>query len=162
MRISIEGHGARLMAAYLRDLLSANGLPVEPVVDGTVPSHGVALHWRAFRLGEDMRFPIEVDWKESDRPPVARLSDSLEFDAEVSDIYPTIKGTWITAGHVVSLVVDGHDLNGILATHPELCEGDVRACLEWALAHEEIGGFDQEAFFGTGTAAHMQGETLDV
>jgi uncharacterized protein (DUF433 family) len=62
--------------------------------------------------------------------------DRLTFDASVSDTSPVVKGTWVTAGHVVSLIVDGWTWSDILRTHPELTEDDVRACLAYTVAQD--------------------------
>jgi uncharacterized protein (DUF433 family) len=59
--------------------------------------------------------------------------DRLAFDDKVSDASPVVKGTWVTAGHVVSLIVDGWSWSDVLRTHPELNEDDVRACLAYTI-----------------------------
>jgi uncharacterized protein (DUF433 family) len=59
--------------------------------------------------------------------------DRLTFDLNVSKSSPVVKGTWVTAGHVVSLIVDGWSWSDILRTHPELTEDDVRACLAYTV-----------------------------
>ena len=59
--------------------------------------------------------------------------DRLAFDDKVSDASPVVKGTWVTAGHVVSLIVDGWSWSDVLRTHPELNEDDVRACLAYTV-----------------------------
>lgn len=66
-------------------------------------------------------------------PPPSRLV----FDPAVSDASPVVKGTWVTAAQVVSLVVDGWTWADVLAAHPELTEDDVRACLAYAVAEQE-------------------------
>jgi uncharacterized protein (DUF433 family) len=60
----------------------------------------------------------------------------LVFDLDVSDISPVVKGTWITVGHVVSLIVDGWAWSDILRSHPELTEDDIRTCVAYAMAEE--------------------------
>jgi uncharacterized protein (DUF433 family) len=82
----------------------------------------------------------EVD----DLPEVATCSDDevpswqdrLVFDFDVSDVSPVVKGTWITVGQVVSLIVDGWAWSDILRTHPELTEEDIRTCVAYAMAEE--------------------------
>jgi uncharacterized protein (DUF433 family) len=77
--------------------------------------------------------PIE---DESQDDEVPNWRDRLVFDFEVSDISPVVKGTWITVGHVVSLIVDGWTWADILRTHPELTEDDIRTCVNYAMAEE--------------------------
>ncbi|WP_145272789.1 DUF433 domain-containing protein [Tautonia plasticadhaerens] len=55
--------------------------------------------------------------------------DRLVFDEHVSDESPVVRGTWITAGRVVSMVVDGMTWDDILRRYPELTERDIRACV---------------------------------
>jgi uncharacterized protein (DUF433 family) len=62
--------------------------------------------------------------------------DRLVFDFDVSDVSPVVKGTWITVGHVVSLIVDGWTWADILRSHPELTEDDIRTCVAYAMAEE--------------------------
>jgi uncharacterized protein (DUF433 family) len=62
--------------------------------------------------------------------------DRLTFDFEVSDVSPVVKGTWVTVGHVVSLIVDGWTWADILRSHPELTEDDIRACVTYAMDEE--------------------------
>jgi uncharacterized protein (DUF433 family) len=59
--------------------------------------------------------------------------DCLVFDPNVSDVSPVIKGTWVTARHVVSLIVDGWSWDEVLKAHPELTEGHIRACLAYTI-----------------------------
>ena len=66
--------------------------------------------------------------------------DRLAFDFEVSDSSPIIKGTWITVGHVISLIVDGETWADILRSHPELSEDDIRTCLAYTMAEDELAG----------------------
>lgn len=62
--------------------------------------------------------------------------ERLVFDPTVSDSSPVVRGTWITAEHVASLVVEGWTWAEILRIHPELNEDDVRACLAFAVEEE--------------------------
>lgn len=80
-------------------------------------------------------------------PPVApetpddgRWSSRLVFDPQVCEASPVVRGTWVTASHVVSLVVDGWSWADILRAHPELTEDDLRACLAYTVEQQE-GGF---------------------
>lgn len=59
--------------------------------------------------------------------------DRLFFDPTVSESSPCVKGTWVTAAHVVSLVMDGWTWEDILRTHPELSEDDIRECLAYTV-----------------------------
>lgn len=63
----------------------------------------------------------------------------LVLDPDVSDRSPVVKGTWITVGHVVTLVVDGWSWADILRAHPELSEDDIRACLTYSVEEERSG-----------------------
>jgi hypothetical protein len=60
----------------------------------------------------------------------------LIFDFNVSETSPVVKGTWVTVGHVVSLIVDGWTWGDILRTHPELTEEDIRVCLAYTIAQD--------------------------
>jgi uncharacterized protein (DUF433 family) len=71
---------------------------------------------------------------------IAHWRDRLTFDFEVSDISPVVKGTWVTVGHVVSLIVDGWTWADILRSHPELCEDDIRSCVTYAMDEENDPG----------------------
>ena len=50
---------------------------------------------------------------------------------------PLVVGTWISAAHVVSLIVEGWSWSDVLRTHPELDEDDIRACLAFTVEHDE-------------------------
>jgi uncharacterized protein (DUF433 family) len=63
-----------------------------------------------------------------------RWQDRLIFDVNVSEHSPVVKGTWVTVGHVVSLIVDGWTWTDILRTHPELNVDDIRTCLAYTVA----------------------------
>jgi uncharacterized protein (DUF433 family) len=63
-----------------------------------------------------------------------RWHDRLAFDTNVSEHSPVVKGTWVTVGHVVSLIVDGWSWSEILRTHPELNVDDIRTCLSYTVA----------------------------
>jgi uncharacterized protein (DUF433 family) len=67
---------------------------------------------------------------------ISHWRDRLTFDFEVSDVSPVVKGTWVTVGHVVSLIVDGWTWADILRAHPELSEDDIRACVTYAMDEE--------------------------
>ncbi|RUL87183.1 DUF433 domain-containing protein [Tautonia sociabilis] len=57
--------------------------------------------------------------------------DRLAFDDQVSDESPVVRGTWVTAGQIVSLLVDGWSWDDVLRHYPELTERDIRACLAY-------------------------------
>jgi uncharacterized protein (DUF433 family) len=73
---------------------------------------------------------------EADDEPQERWQDRLVFDDNVSASSPVVKGTWVTVGHVVSLIVDGWTWGDILRTHPELTEDDIRICLAYTIAQD--------------------------
>ncbi len=83
-----------------------------------------------------MDFEDDLVADEAQDDEVPNWRDRLIFDFEVSDISPVVKGTWITVGHVVSLIVDGWAWADILRTHPELTEDDIRTCVAYAMAEE--------------------------
>jgi len=64
------------------------------------------------------------------------LTARLIFDPAVSDDSPVIKGTWVTASHVISLLVDGWSWADILRAHPEINEDDIRACTAYTATSE--------------------------
>ena len=83
--------------------------------------------------------PFELE--EADDSTVApRWQDRLVFDFDVSDASPVVKGTWVTVGHVVSLIVDGWSWSDVLRTHPELTEDDVRTCLAYTIDQDNSCG----------------------
>jgi len=55
----------------------------------------------------------------------------LAFEPDISETSPVVCGTWITASHVASLVIDGWTWAELLRSHPELNEEDIRACLAY-------------------------------
>jgi uncharacterized protein (DUF433 family) len=66
-----------------------------------------------------------------------RWRDRLVYDTNVSERYPVVKGTWVSVGHVVGLIVDGWSWSDILRTHPELVEDDIRTCLAYSVAEDD-------------------------
>ena len=63
--------------------------------------------------------PIAED-EADDEPaaPAEHWRTRLAFDPNVSDHSPVVRGTWITAGQVVSLIVDGLSWDDSSATTP--------------------------------------------
>ncbi len=82
---------------------------------------------------DDPDFAPEPD----DDAPHEPWQDRLVFDFNVSETSPVVKGTWVTVGHVVSLIVDGWTWGDILRTHPELTEDDIRICLAYTVAQDD-------------------------
>jgi uncharacterized protein (DUF433 family) len=83
----------------------------------------------------------EVEEEEIDEPEAAAIPDyswtaRLEFDGSAGDGTPFVRGTRISAGQVVSMVVDGRTWSQILDLHPEINEADIRACLDFMLDHD--------------------------
>jgi len=76
---------------------------------------------------------------EADLP--VRWEDRLVFDFNVSETSPVVKGTWVTVGHVVSLIVDGWSWSDVLRAHPELTEDDVRTCLAYTVEQDDQGAY---------------------
>ena len=84
--------------------------------------------------------PRDVADARDDAPGVpVRWQDRLVFDFNVSETSPVVKGTWVTVGHVVSLIVDGWTWPDVLRAHPELTEDDVRTCLAYTVAQDDRG-----------------------
>ena len=69
--------------------------------------------------------------------PEPEPESRLVFDLSVSETSPVVRGTLVTAARVVALVVDGFLWDDILRIHPELTEGDIRACLEYTVEQQE-------------------------
>jgi uncharacterized protein (DUF433 family) len=63
----------------------------------------------------------------------------LTIDPNISETSPVVKGTWVTVGQIISLIVDGQSWADILRTHPELTEDDIRACLFYTMEEEHAG-----------------------
>ncbi len=81
---------------------------------------------------------LDID-EEHDAIP-SRWQERLVFDLNISDTSPVIRGTWVTVGHVVSLIVDGWTWSEVLRTHPELSEDDIRTCLAYTVEQDNSGG----------------------
>ncbi len=84
-------------------------------------------------LDEDADDESEED---IETPAAPRWQDRLVFDFSVSETSPVVKGTWVTVGHVVSLIVDGWIWSDVLRSHPELTEDDIRTCLAYSIEHD--------------------------
>jgi uncharacterized protein (DUF433 family) len=76
-----------------------------------------------------------------DAMSLPRWQERLVFDDNVSATSPVVKGTWVTVGHVVSLIVDGWTWSDILRSHPELTEDDVRTCLAYTAELDDRGEY---------------------
>ena len=75
-----------------------------------------------------------MEARDADRSETtAQWRDRLLFDPWVSEDSPVVRGTWITAAQVVSLIVEGWSWRDVLRAHPELTEDDVRSCLSYAV-----------------------------
>ena len=78
----------------------------------------------------------DEDFEDGDDEAIAAApiwSGRLVFDTKVSDRSPVVRGTWVTAGQVVTFIVDGWTWAEILRAHPELSEDDIRACLAYVI-----------------------------
>jgi uncharacterized protein (DUF433 family) len=67
-----------------------------------------------------------------------RWRDRLTFDVSVSETSPVVKGTQVTAGQIVSMIVDGATWADILRMRPELTEEDIQACLAFTVEQDEL------------------------
>ncbi len=101
------------------------------------PYHVEGHDWSFQDDGEDDLRDAPISFSEESDNGAWR--SRLVFDPQVSEDQPVVKGTWVTTGHVVSLIVDGLTWTEILRTHPELTEEDIRACL--AYTTEQDGEF---------------------
>jgi hypothetical protein len=119
---------------YVRDRRARCGgpAPVESSL-GPIDCDSEPNEWPVLPCDQFDDEPIEEPIADEE-PPIWR--DRLVFDFEISDISPVVKGTWITVGHVVSLIVDGWTWADILRSHPELTEDDIRTCVAYAMDEE--------------------------
>jgi len=69
--------------------------------------------------------------------PEPEPESRLVFDLSVSETSPVVRGTWVTANHIMSLVFDGWTWSDILRTYLGLTEDDIRACLEYTVEQQE-------------------------
>ena len=74
--------------------------------------------------------------EQDDEEDPAAWWERLIYDFAISETSPVVKGTWVTAGHVVSLIVDGWTWCDILRAHPDLTEDDLRACLAFTIEED--------------------------
>lgn len=118
---------ARIEAATAEDVAAANRPGQE---------RRIATLLGALRTARRLRFETfhrDATASEADR----RWRDRLVFDPAISTTWPVVKGTWVTAGQVVSLVLDGWSWGRILRSYPELTEDDLRACLSYRAEQHE-------------------------
>ncbi len=83
----------------------------------------------------------ESDDQDDDGEIPVRWQERLVFDENVSATSPVVRGTWVTVGHVVSLIVDGWTWSDVLRTHPELTEDDIRTCLAYTVEQDNSGAY---------------------
>ena len=143
------------------------GISSETISGTSEPDHAPRRPWAHERFARDIT-PIRPDLlvacfgmndgnyfpfdEPTESPPVAPADDldaaldasrlwrdRLTLDPNVSATSPVVRGTWVTVGHVVTLVVDGWSWSDILRDHPELSEADIRACLTYAVEEENMG-----------------------
>ena len=62
--------------------------------------------------------------------------DRIVIDPEIQFGKPSVKGTRITVGDVLSYLASGMSEQQILADFPQLTEDDIRACLTFAAERE--------------------------
>jgi uncharacterized protein (DUF433 family) len=62
--------------------------------------------------------------------------DRIVVDPEIRFGKPSVKGTRITVGDVLSYLASGMSEQQILADFPQLTQDDVRACLAFAAERE--------------------------
>lgn len=141
MRVIVEsesGRECKVFSLLINGLLNQCGIPSQVSVEGKVPSSLHVIRRVAVKLGQNLENPVEVVPRVTED---VSLQNRLEFDDDVSDTSPVVKGTWITASDIVTMIVDGWSWQEILTNHPELCEDDIRACLTYAIEHEDCPDF---------------------
>ena len=62
--------------------------------------------------------------------------DRIVIDPEIRFGKPSVKGTRITVGDVLSYLASGMSEQQILADFPQLTQDDIRACLAFAAERE--------------------------
>jgi uncharacterized protein (DUF433 family) len=67
-----------------------------------------------------------------------RSNDRIVIDPEIRFGKPTIRGTRITVGDVLSYLASGMSEDAILADFPTLSREDIRACLAYAAERERV------------------------
>lgn len=65
-------------------------------------------------------------------------SDRIVIDPQVRFGKPTVRGTRITVGDVLSYLASGMGEDEILADFPSLTREDIRACLAYAAERERL------------------------
>jgi uncharacterized protein (DUF433 family) len=96
----------------------------------------ISNEWPVVPRGEPADDAIPGDDEDEADVVAENWQDRLIFDFNVSESSPVVKGTWVTVGHVVTLIVDGWTWGDILRTHPELTEEDIRVCLAYTIAQD--------------------------
>ena len=61
------------------------------------------------------------------------MIEHIEIDARVCGGQPVIKGTRIPVALILEQLSEGHSWDSILTGYPELCAGDIKAALDYAL-----------------------------
>lgn len=110
----------------------------EPDDVGALDEADFSNEWPVMPGGEQHDEQEDGDQGSVDAP---RWQDRLVFDDNVSTTSPVVKGTWVTVGHVVSLIVDGWTWSDILRSHPELTEDDIRTCLAYTAELDDRGEY---------------------
>ena len=64
--------------------------------------------------------------------------DRIVLDPEVRFGKPTVRGTRITVGDVLSYLAAGTSEDALLAEFPSLTRDDIRACLDYAAEREHV------------------------
>jgi uncharacterized protein (DUF433 family) len=74
------------------------------------------------------------------RISVMDYHDRIVIDPQIRFGKPTVRGTRITVGDVLSYLASGMSEEEILADFPSLTREDIRACLSFAAERERILG----------------------
>ncbi len=137
---AIESLDTVRLIRKLRDRPEANPEPASPEAEAELFAEIAPNEWPIVPVGDEDETEVDPETEDEPAEGPTPWRDRLAFDFDVSETSPVIKGTWITVGHVISLIVDGETWADILRSHPELTEADIRICLAYTLAEDDLAG----------------------
>ncbi len=112
------------------------------------PARAIARSRTARQIEDEFRQALnrftafKADRLAKSKPPAGHNDDPttdfrVKLQPTLGDGTPLIKGTLISAGRVVSHIVDGWSWPEILSVYPELTESDIRDCLAYTVEDDE-------------------------
>lgn len=123
------------LANFITNVMNKRGIAAEMKgVQDTIDRDQIGL--RVSNLAEKLESPLTVYIHDEN------LSDLLINDIENGII---VKGTFVTVKEIESLVIDGCTHSDILKLYPELNEDDIRACITYAVMHQDDGDEDGDS-----------------